>query len=228
MRLGNQGGAANRRRAGQSDDSNNTRFKVPVQLMRQRLLQPAGRFRRPSQDLVLGSTMHPSKVFAILLLTTSLVTVTSLSTHAEEARAATAAEATAGFFAALAANDVDYAIAMTAPVKGVPPESVRKYYERIAEHFKTTGTPEVVAHLQLKDTAIVVFREYGAGKRNVIDLDPAYLVRREAKRLVLFKVTRFDAPHVQLDESVLVNLNKLKEWLNAQKPALKAILASGT
>jgi len=176
-----------------------------------------------------GPTMKPSHVLTLVLLTTSLVTVSSLPARAaEDAPAATAAEATADLFAALAANDVDRAAAMTAPVKGVPPEAVREYYQRMAEHTKKAGTPQVAAHLQLEDAAVVVFREGGSGKGKIVDLDPAYLIRRDGKWLVLFKLTSFDRPYLELDERALANLKRLQEWFDAQKPKLQALLGGGT
>jgi hypothetical protein len=115
---------------------------------------------------------------------------------------------------------------VTAPVKGVPTEEVFKYYQEMAEYPKKAGTPQVVAHLQLEEAAVVVLRVGGIGKK--IDLDPAYLVRRDGKWLVLFKFTRFDRPYLELDQKALANLKKLKEWFDAQKPKLQALLVGGT
>src|SRR5687767_15504058 len=98
-------------------------------------------------------------VVTLVLLTCLIgVSVPTCVRAAEGAAAATAAEATADLFAALAANDVDRAVAMTAPIEGPHPEAVREYYQRMAEHTKKAGASKVVAHLELKDTAVVVFR----------------------------------------------------------------------
>jgi hypothetical protein len=165
-----------------------------------------------------------------LVLLTCAIGVTSplRARAAEEATAVTAAEATANLFAALGANDVDRAVAITAPVKGVPPEAVREYYQRLADHTKKVGTAQVVAHLVLANTAVVVFREGGPGKSKIVDLDPAYLVRRDGKWFVLFKLTKFDRPFTELDEAALANFKKLQEWFDEQKPKLQALLGGGT
>jgi hypothetical protein len=147
---------------------------------------------------------------------------------AENAAATTAAEATAELFVALAASDIDRAVAMTAPVQGVPPEAVRDYYRRLAEHTKKNGQAQVVAHLVVEDTAVVVFREGGPGKSTIVDLDPAYLVRRDGKWLVLFKFTKFDRPYLELDGAALTRFKKLEAWFDEQKPKLQALLGGGT
>jgi hypothetical protein len=165
----------------------------------------------------------------LVLLMMSLGTPwTGAARAADEAVAATPAESTADLFAALAANDIDRAIALTAPVKGVPPEAVREYYQRLAEHAKKTATAQVVAHLVLEDSAVVVFREAGPGKNKIIDLDPAYLVRRDGKWLVLFKLTKFDRQYLELGDATLTNFKKLQAWFDEQKPKLQTLLAGGT
>lgn len=173
--------------------------------------------------------MRRSRVLTLVLLTMSLGALWTFPARAaaEDAAVLTAAEATADLFAALAANDIDRAIARTAPIKGAPLPTVREYYERLAEHTKKTGPVQVVAHLMLGDTAVVVFREGGTGNSKIIDLDPAYLVRHDGEWLVLFKLTKFDRPYIELDEATLTNFKKLQAWFDEQKPRLQALLGGG-
>jgi hypothetical protein len=172
--------------------------------------------------------MKRYQILVLVLLTCSIVLFSPLEARAADAATAqTGAEATADLFAALATNDIDRAVALTAPVKGMPPEAVREYYQRLAEHTKTTGAAQVVAHLQLQDTAIVAFREGGPGEGKIVDLDPAFVVRRDGKWLVLFKLTRFDRPYIELDEATLSNFKKLQVWFDEQKPKFQALLNGG-
>jgi hypothetical protein len=142
----------------------------------------------------------------------------------EVAAPATAAEATADLFLAWAANDIDRAVALTAPVKDVPPEAVREYYQRMVELTKKNGVPQVIAHLVLGDTAVVVVNDNGPGK--AFDLDPAYLVRRDGKWLVLFKLTRFDRPYFKFDDARLNNFKMLRAWYEEQEPRIRSLLGS--
>lgn len=168
-------------------------------------------------------------ILTLVLLTCSIVVFSPLAARAaDETTPATAAEATADLFAALTANDIDRAVALTAPVKGMAPEPIREYYQRLAEHTKKNGAAKVIAHLQLQDTAVVVFREGGPGKDRIIDLDPAFVVRRDGKWLVLFKLTKFDRPYLELDEAALPNFKKLQAWFDERKPRLQALLGGGT
>src|SRR5690606_26293971 len=77
--------------------------------------------------------------------------------------ALTAPEVVAGLFAALADDEVDRAVAMPAPPRDEPIEAMRDYYQRMAKHFQSRGTPQVVAHVELGDAAVVVFRKGGDG-----------------------------------------------------------------
>lgn len=136
----------------------------------------------------------------------------------------TAAEATAQFFSAITANDIDAAIAMTAPMKDVPEEAIRNKYQKWVEFTKKTRQPQIIAHLQLNQTAIVVLREFGEGKENRIDLDPAYLIMCDDKWFVTFEFTEFDQPYHGFDEATLVSFYKLQEWFKSQKPLLQDLL----
>ena len=86
----------------------------------------------------------------------------------------------------------------------------------------------MVAHVELEDTAVVVFREGGPDKSRIIDLDPAYLVRHNGKWLALFKLTKFNRPYIEHDEAAILKLTKLQSWFDEQKPKLQALLGGGT
>jgi len=141
---------------------------------------------------------------------------------ASAVEATTPAEALAQFFAALAANDIDRAVATTAYSQKLPPEEVRAFYQRIATHEGAAF--EVVAHLQLADTAVVVIRE-GSNDKRPVDLDPAFMVKQGDRWQVFFKLTKFDHPEVDLDEITAGRLEKLQSWFARQKDSLKSVIA---
>ena len=143
------------------------------------------------------------------------------SVVAEETPApTTAAETVSLFFHALAKGDIDRAVAFTAPLMGVPDEAVRYKYAELSE-FAKAAAPQVIGHLQLGDAAVVIFHEGGPNKTTI---DPAFLVRRDNKWLVVFKLTRHDRPYHQFDETTQARLKKLGDWFDSQKPQLQRMI----
>lgn len=173
--------------------------------------------------------MNHFRVSDLMLAIAPLLSSTVLGADKAEALpVATASEAAAAFFAALKAGDVDRAAAMTVPMKeGIPRDAVREYYLRISAFIKRAGVPQIVAHLRLEETSVVIFREGGPGKERTIDLDPAYLVRQEGKWLVVFQLTEFDRPYHSFDDATMRDFAKLQEWYKSQKPVLKEVLKGG-
>jgi hypothetical protein len=99
--------------------------------------------------------------------------------------------------------------------------TVRPYYQRAASR----RGPTIVAHLQLSDTAVVVFRESAPGIVP-IDLDPAYLVLRDGRWLVLFKLTAFQRPYFKLTENESQQFEQLESWFDQQKPLFQTLLSN--
>ena len=136
----------------------------------------------------------------------------------------TASETVSQFFSALSKGEVDRAVSMTAPLIGVSDDAVRQEYAEMSQ-FAKAATLQIVAHLQLGETAVVIFREGGPSKTTTVDLDPAYLVRRDNKWYVIFTLTRFDRPYHKFDETTQAKFKKLEGWYDAQKPQLQRLLA---
>ncbi len=134
--------------------------------------------------------------------------------------ATTPPEALTQFFAALTARDIDRAVAMTAYSKQLPSEEVREFYQRIAD--REGPAFEVVGHLQLANTAVVVISEGNRGTKGRVDLDPAFMVKHGDAWQVFFKLTKFDRPEVDLDEITAARFKKLQSWFERQKESLKS------
>lgn len=126
---------------------------------------------------------------------------------------------TKAFFQAIKAKNFDRAVALTAPVAEDRKATVRPYYEKMAGRSE----PSLVAHLQLPQTAVVVFVDKKVGP-GPLDIDPAYLVRRDGKRLVLFKLTRFDREYFALSDKEKAEFQRLEAWFEQQQPALQKLL----
>jgi hypothetical protein len=123
------------------------------------------------------------------------------------------------FFQAVAAKNVDRIVELTVPVDEAAKPAVRAYSERAAGR----PTPAIVSHLQLSKTAVVIFHE-NPNNNLTVDLDPAYLVRRDGKWFVLYKLTRFDRPESRISDEERVEFERLAAWYERQKPDLQSLL----
>jgi hypothetical protein len=145
----------------------------------------------------------------------------------EPATALTAAEATAAFFEAVHTGDIDRAIALTAPMRDDIPElRVREFYQVVSRHTNRLGRPEVVAHMRLDDTAVVVFREpqpEGGG----FELNPAYIVRQGGRWLVTYKLTQFDEGFHEFDDETMADFRALREWYRSQEKMIREMIKPG-
>lgn len=122
-------------------------------------------------------------------------------------------------FHAVGSGNIEAAVALTAKFENVPEEPIAQYYRRVA---KSTHEMKIVAHLQLSSVAVVVVREI-SGDSSRVDLDPAYLIRRQDGWHVLPRLTRFDRGF-EFKESTLGAFRKLETWYRQQKPELVRLL----
>jgi hypothetical protein len=160
--------------------------------------------------------------------TVVLIVFSMATLHAIENQTALALEtvipvdptgAAAAFFQAAAAKDVDRLVELTAPVAEAARPAVRAYSEKVAGR----PAPAIVAHLQLPKTAVVVFLDKPLGT-GPIDLDPAYLVRRDGRWLLLYRLTRFDREELELSDEERGEFQRLDAWFKTQKPMLQELL----
>ena len=148
-----------------------------------------------------------------------LVAAASSAAGAEPDSLAEPTAAAAAFFQAVAAKNVDRIVELTVPVDEAAQPAVRAYSERAAGR----PAPAIVSHLQLSKTAVVIFRE-NPNDNLPLDLDPAYLVRRDGKWFVLYKLTRFDRPEFRISDEERAEFQRLAAWYEAQKTNLQEML----
>jgi len=148
-----------------------------------------------------------------------LMVVASSAAGAEPDSLAEPTAAATAFFQAVAAKNVDRIVELTVPVDEAAKPTVRAYSERAAGR----PAPAIVSHLQLSKTAVVIFRE-NADDAVTVDLDPAYLVRRDGKWFVLYKLTRFDRPEVRISDEERAEFQRLAAWYEGQKADLQKLL----
>jgi sulfite reductase alpha subunit-like flavoprotein len=122
------------------------------------------------------------------------------------------------FFQAIKAKNLDRAEALTAPVDEGRKATIRPYYQKMAGRSE----PSLIAHHQLSRTAVVVIADKQA-VGGPLDLDPAYLVHRDGKWLVLFKLTRFDRDYLPLSDEEKKEFQRLEVWYEQQKPVLRKL-----
>lgn len=160
-----------------------------------------------------------TQLFVTGLLFFGVLSCASAQDAPQVRRVVTSVETMAVFFDAIAQKDIDHVIRLTAPVEGYPPDAIREFYEHIASR---PGLKTIISHLELCETAVVVFND----NPNIVqlDLDPAYLVRRDGKWLVLFKLTQFDRPCIKLTDTEKDQFQRLAKWYEEQKPGLKKLL----
>jgi hypothetical protein len=176
-----------------------------------------------------GFLMSLHRVIAIVVVAVLLVFSSSPGEDVPESpprkpgTPMTAPELLARFFAAIEAGDVDAVLALTDAVEGVPEEALRDSCQWVLESPGRPVRREIVAHLQLEDVAIVIFEEVKK-ESPVIDLDPAYLIRRDGAWRVLFGLTKYEGRHFRFSEQTTQRFRQLEEWYGQQKSALRKML----
>jgi len=150
-----------------------------------------------------------------LAATLSIVTAQTSKPASSPVQAArTPAEVVANFFEAVAAGRVDDAIALMTPLPDLPPEVLEELREDFAKPLRTK--PYVVGHLQIGTSAVVIVHDSSPNK-HIIDLDPAYLIRRGSTWYLLPQVDEFESRWFPLDASTTKSLEELEGWFRAQR-----------
>ena len=154
-------------------------------------------------------------------LATALTMATLFSTTAFADDVLTAPETVAMFFESLSEGDVETAVELTCPSESIPGDAMTGTYSRISkrsQHFRA-----IVAHLCLNDAAVVVFTDAKRDSASV-DIDPAFCIRRDDKWLVLYKLTSFNRPELQLSEEESKSLQVLADWFAKSKPSIEKVM----
>lgn len=169
------------------------------------------------------NTKSISGVLVFALVTTLAIATAQTSKPASSLQSArTPSEVAAHFFEAVTTGRVDDAVALMAPFPDVPREVMEEVRKDVAGPWRTQ--PHVVGHLQIGTSAVVIFHDSSPNKRGV-DLDPAYMIRRDATWYVLPQITEFESRWFPLDEPTTKSLEELKVWFRSQKPGIAEMLA---
>jgi hypothetical protein len=166
---------------------------------------------------------------AVLIAAIAVAFVTAGAQPSEKPTSASQSSPTATvarFFASLKSGDIDTAIGLTAPVDDAANDSVRTRYQQAARAMQEFEPVLVVGHLQLSDAAVVIIWE-NSTTNPVVDLDPICLVRSADRWLILYLVTEIEdlkRPYLLIHEKARLQLPKLGNWFDEQKPAIQSML----